>query len=82
MNVSKSIDWQHMNMVELTGHRFIGQLWSGAMLDSHLRLKLDAEGRANLVDSDAMSTVFRSYHDHLELNKNIYKSINVLEETK
>jgi hypothetical protein len=78
MNVSRTIDWRHMSLKELVGRRFIGQLWSGAMLDSHLT----AAKPLYVTDSDDLTVVIRHGPHGMEINQEYYKSINVLEETE
>ncbi|MCI1673167.1 MAG: hypothetical protein LKI34_02960 [Bifidobacterium tibiigranuli] len=77
-NVSASIDWEHMTPSRLDGHRFIGQLQSGAMLDSHLRQR-----KQNLLcdEDDIVTVMYRRSDGRMRLNRG-FTAINVLEETK
>ncbi|MCH3975043.1 hypothetical protein [Bifidobacterium tibiigranuli] len=79
MNVSRSIDWERMTPLDLDGHRFIGQLRSGATLDSHL-----LRAKKNVIfDADRLAVVmYKPQHGVMRLEESVYRSINVLEETK
>lgn len=79
MNVSKSIDWEHTHIARLDSHRFIGQLKSVAVLDSHLL----RAGDNTMYDRDRLIVVlYRKPDGLMRLNKQDFKSINVLEETR
>lgn len=79
MNVSESLDWQHLSIDKLADHRFIGLTKTGATLDSHLNHTL----KGLLTDSDGFVAVFWEEHDgRMKLNTQDFKAINVLEETR
>ncbi|KAE8130239.1 MULTISPECIES: hypothetical protein [Bifidobacterium] len=77
-NVSESVDWEHMTPSRLDGHRFVGQLKSGAMLDSHL-----CQRKNNLLcdEDDIVTVMYRRSDGRMRLNRG-FMSINVLEETR
>jgi hypothetical protein len=78
MNVSESIDWEHMTPEQLDGHRCIAQLASGAILDTWLK-----RYKSNVLqDADGMAVILiQRVHGGMSPNW-VFTSINVLEESR
>ena len=82
MNVSESIDWQHSTPSELFLHRFVAITKSGQTLDGYLsyfppKRLVDPPGRGqphhrHQTDANGNPT----------LNTELFRSINVLKETR